>query len=411
MAHVLADRVLEASTSAGTGPFTLAGAVLGFRAFTAVCAVSDTVPYYIEGVDDVGRPTGEYEFGLGTYSAANQLTRTTVRGSSNGGLAVSFAAGTKLVGLGVPAPNSTATRLEWRTAIGALSSTMATRRALGRVTAGAGNVEELDGAQLATLQTSKLQPITATVNGVGGAPANGMLITINPTFLDFRSATLGSGAVNTRDIAAAITLSVPTGATLGMVNGVATRFAVIAIDNAGTPEVALVNLAGGLNLDETGLISTTAMSAAADSANVIYSTTARANVPYRLAGFLELTQAAAGVYVTPPSTIQGAGGMALQMWLMGFGRTWQNMTGVRAVDTPYVNTSGREIEITIVSSNNTGAANNSVSTITVGGLLVSGGSAFGTGNFAAPRATVPAGATYSYSNVGTLTINGIYEYR
>ncbi|MGV3727734.1 hypothetical protein [Hydrogenophaga sp.] len=128
MAHVIADRVLESSITAGTGVFTLAGAVLGFRAFTAVCAVADTVPYYIEAVDDVGRPTGEYEYGLGTYSAANQLTRTTVRGSSNGGLAVSFAAGTKLVGLGIPAPNSAATRLEWRNSLGftALGNTLAT---------------------------------------------------------------------------------------------------------------------------------------------------------------------------------------------------------------------------------------------------------------------------------------------
>lgn len=118
MSHVLADRVLEASTSAGAGPFALAGAVLGFRAFTEVCAVTDTVPYYIEAVDMDGRPTGDYEYGLGTYSAANQLTRTTVRGSSNGGLAVSFPAGNKLVGLGIPAPNSIPTRQEWRTALG-----------------------------------------------------------------------------------------------------------------------------------------------------------------------------------------------------------------------------------------------------------------------------------------------------
>lgn len=121
MPNILADRVLESSVSAGTGVFTLAGAVLGFRAFSAVCAVTDTMPYYIEAVDALGRPTGEWEFGLGTYTAANQLTRTTVRGSSNAGLAVAFGAGTKLVGLGIAAPNSTATRLEWRDALSVYS--------------------------------------------------------------------------------------------------------------------------------------------------------------------------------------------------------------------------------------------------------------------------------------------------
>lgn len=118
MAHVFADRVLESSITTGTGPVTLAGAVLGFQRFSAVCAVNDTVPYYIEAVDASGRPTGDWELGRGTYSAANQLTRTTVRASSNGGGPVNFAAGTKIVGLGVPAPNTAPTRDEWQTALG-----------------------------------------------------------------------------------------------------------------------------------------------------------------------------------------------------------------------------------------------------------------------------------------------------
>ena len=101
MTFITADRVLETSTTTGTGAITLAGAVTGFRAFSAVCATSDTVPYYIEAVDGSGVPTGDWETGLGTYSAANTLTRTTVYASSNSGSAVSFAAGTKRVGLGL----------------------------------------------------------------------------------------------------------------------------------------------------------------------------------------------------------------------------------------------------------------------------------------------------------------------
>lgn len=93
------DRVLETSTTTGTGDFTLAGAVTGFRTFASVCSTSDTAYYYIEGVDANGIPTGEWETGLGTYSGANKLTRTTVLASSNAGSAVSFSAGTKRVGL------------------------------------------------------------------------------------------------------------------------------------------------------------------------------------------------------------------------------------------------------------------------------------------------------------------------
>lgn len=99
MAHVSEPRVLETSTTTGTGALTLAGAITGFRTFASVCSTSDTCLYYIEAVDGDGVPTGDWECGLGTYSAANELTRTTPVRSSNSGSAVSFAAGTKRVGI------------------------------------------------------------------------------------------------------------------------------------------------------------------------------------------------------------------------------------------------------------------------------------------------------------------------
>ena len=108
MAHVVDDRVLETTTTTGTGALTLAGAVTGFRSFanaqdyltgTTIASPSDTCPYYIEAVDGSGNPTGDYEEGIGTYSAASQLTRTTVLRSSNGNSVVTLSAGTKRVGM------------------------------------------------------------------------------------------------------------------------------------------------------------------------------------------------------------------------------------------------------------------------------------------------------------------------
>ncbi len=106
MAHVVADRVLETTTTTGTGALTLSAAVNGFRRFNAVCSVSDTVPYFIEGVDANNVPTGEWETGVGTYSSANTLTRTTVLASSNAGAVVTLSAGTKLVGISAVAARS-----------------------------------------------------------------------------------------------------------------------------------------------------------------------------------------------------------------------------------------------------------------------------------------------------------------
>lgn len=99
MPHIVEDRILESTGTSGTGAIALAAAITGFRRFNAVCAVGDTVPYFIEAIDSLGAPTGDYEYGIGTYSAADQLTRTKVLGSSNAGAAVNFAAGTKNVGM------------------------------------------------------------------------------------------------------------------------------------------------------------------------------------------------------------------------------------------------------------------------------------------------------------------------
>lgn len=104
MAHFSDDRVLETTTTAGTGALALAGAVTGYKTFAtarrpggAAIGINDTCWYAAWGVDASGNATGEYEAGLGTYTAAAQLTRTTVLSSSNANAAVTFSAGTKYV--------------------------------------------------------------------------------------------------------------------------------------------------------------------------------------------------------------------------------------------------------------------------------------------------------------------------
>ena len=91
-----ADRVLETSTSTGTGNITLAGAVVGYRAFSPAMALNVLTDYVIEGVDASNVPTGEWETGSGYLSASTTL----VRSKPNAGSAatpVSFSAGTKRV--------------------------------------------------------------------------------------------------------------------------------------------------------------------------------------------------------------------------------------------------------------------------------------------------------------------------
>ena len=98
MAFVLADRVQETSTTAGTGSFTLAGAASGFQTFSAGIGNGNTTYYTI-----TLQGGSEWEVGIGTYtSAGNTLSRDTVLSSSTGSK-VSFSAGTKYVFCDYPA--------------------------------------------------------------------------------------------------------------------------------------------------------------------------------------------------------------------------------------------------------------------------------------------------------------------
>jgi hypothetical protein len=91
------DRVKELSTTAGTGAFTLSGADSGFVAFSSVLSVADTFYYCIQS-----KTPGEWETGIGTYSAANTLTRTTPLAGS-AATPVNFSAGDKDVFITVAA--------------------------------------------------------------------------------------------------------------------------------------------------------------------------------------------------------------------------------------------------------------------------------------------------------------------
>lgn len=103
MPLVIEDRVQENTSSSGTGAITLEGALAGFRSFSSVCQIGDTVYCCVVAVDNNGSPIGQWEVGLYTYTAANTLSRTTVLSSSAANLVVNFAPGQKRIFLDLPA--------------------------------------------------------------------------------------------------------------------------------------------------------------------------------------------------------------------------------------------------------------------------------------------------------------------
>ena len=93
---VFADRVKETTVSTGTGSVSLQGAPDGFQAFVAAIGDGSDCYYCITNPTPM---IDEWEVGQGSVSAGSpdSLSRDSVLASSNGGLPVSFSAGTKEV--------------------------------------------------------------------------------------------------------------------------------------------------------------------------------------------------------------------------------------------------------------------------------------------------------------------------
>lgn len=162
------------------------------------------------------------------------------------------------------------------------------------------------GITATVTNSSPIQPITATVavNALTLGHAGNVPIS-------YRDASLTSGAVTTVN-GGALSLVVPSGATLGSIAATPFRVWIAKVLDAGVEYLAVMNtqIVSGINVDiapvnESGVISTVLIDAASDSAGVWYSAAAHANCPFKLVGYVDLTEEVAGTYATAPSVIQG----------------------------------------------------------------------------------------------------------
>lgn len=154
---------------------------------------------------------------------------------------------------------------------------------------------EISNLTLATSVSSNA--LTIAVKTQAGSDASSG----DPIKVGMRSSTITSGVYNQRSITSSLSVTVSSGSTLGHTNGNAHSIFVYLIDNSGTLELAVSQTI----FDEKSLVSTTAEggAGAADSASVMYSTTARSNVPCRLIGRLTSTQTTAGTWASNMSAI------------------------------------------------------------------------------------------------------------
>jgi hypothetical protein len=247
----------------------------------------------------------------------------------------------------------------------------------------------------ASVQASAQRPQIQSL-GVSLA-SNALTIAAQQFSLAFKTS-LTSGAVATITGTPAA-LTIPSGATLGTLSAIQSSIIVAVLNNAGTLEYAVQNLAGGSDMSETGLISTTAISAGATANNVWYSNTARTSVPYAIIYRIDSTQATAGTWATTPSLLQGVGGQALAaMSSLGYGHTPTSVS--RTSGTTYYNTSGKPIFFIAT------AEPSATMQLVVNGQALWGASA-GTVALATQRvsscAVIPPYASYVLTTTGTVS--------
>jgi hypothetical protein len=118
-----------------------------------------------------------------------------------------------------------------------------------------------------------------------------------PCKISFGSSTATSGAYNQRSVTAAISVTVPSGATLGCNSGTLCQVWVYAIDNAGTVELAVAT-----QYTQSRINSSTTIGTGADDYS-LYSTTGRANKPIRMIARMYYGTAPNGTYSAVPDGI------------------------------------------------------------------------------------------------------------
>lgn len=146
--------------------------------------------------------------------------------------------------------------------------------------------------------------LTVTMLGANGSAVSAT----NPVTIPFRNVTAATGTPSNLTVAAATSVVISSGSTMGFTSGVIGRLWIVGFNDGGTFRLGLVNVLSGTSILalRDGIYSSTAEggSGGADSAQVIYTGTAVSSKAMTILGYLEATEATAGTWATAPSLIQ-----------------------------------------------------------------------------------------------------------
>lgn len=149
--------------------------------------------------------------------------------------------------------------------------------------------------------------LTVALKGAGGSDTSAA----SPCTIAFRNTTASTGTYSLLQATAALSIAVPSGANLGTTAAAANRIWIAVFNDTGTPVLgvynSLANSGGVIGIkawSENTPASGTLVDTAADSAQTWYTASAVTTKAFRIIGYVESTQAVAGVWSTAPSKVQ-----------------------------------------------------------------------------------------------------------
>jgi hypothetical protein len=148
----------------------------------------------------------------------------------------------------------------------------------------------------ASVSANTLTIAIKDANGNDPSPASPVIYTVSA----------GGNSVP-RAITGPLSITVPSGGSLGTVNGQGNRIWVGIFDNGGASVLAVYNSLSGTSIvawDETSQPTVTSVSAGSTSAQTWYGSVGLTGKAFRILGYVESTQATAGTWASTPSKIQ-----------------------------------------------------------------------------------------------------------
>jgi len=251
------------------------------------------------------------------------------------------------------------------------------------------------------IQRKAVAPPPQIRNLTGTVGSNALVAGVPAQTVDFRGTPVTNGTTTSITFTTALSITAPSGATLGTTSGVLSRIVVLALNNAGTVVLGLTNANNNtLSFDETDLVATTAIGAGSTSANVVYSAAGLSNVPYRVIGYIESTQATAGTWAASPSKVVGQGGQALILPPSNrfISAAAQNSTSGTSIDFTGIPSWVKRITVSFSGMSTSGT---SLPLIQVGA-----GSVLTTGYSCVSSSLSPAGSSASFTNGISLVPSG-----